>query len=252
MLYTPLPVNADVTPKKPEEQILDCDNHSRYRSLVGGLLYLSVSTRPDISFSVSALARQVHAPTKRHSAYLKRILRYIAGTISLGLNFPRSAGTLSPNSIAAHVDTDWGVCRETRRSTTGYVITINGPPILWRTRRQTIIALSSAQSEYIAMSDCAKHLSWTRKLFWEVAKKEPWHEEVKHKETSLATDSTAAKSLAENMNVSARGKHIDLRVHNVKELIRNKVIRLENVRSRENKADLLTKILELTTLRHLL
>ena len=65
------------------------------------------------------------------------------------------------------------------------------------------------------MSDCAKHLSWTRKLFWELASTEPWHEEVKYKKTSFATDITAAKSLAENMNVSARGKHIDLRVHHV-------------------------------------
>ena len=204
-VHTPLPIDADITPKKENEPALNHKDHARYRSMVGGLLYLAVGTRPDISFAVSVLARQVHKPAARHLSYLKRILRYIAGTVTLGLEYPRSVQTLSPLSIAAHVDADWGGCRATRKSTTGYVITINGAPIVWRTRRQTIIALSSAESEYIALSECAKHLSWIRKLFWEVANKESWHEEVKFKETCVSIYSTAAKSMAQNKHVSARG-----------------------------------------------
>ena len=172
-VHTPLPVNADITYKKEDEEQLSSSQHSSYRSIIGGLLYLSVGTRPDISYSVSALARHCHAPTKRHMSLVKRVLRYVAGTVTLGLKYPRSGQTLSPRSIAVHVDADWGGCKDTRRSTTGYVITINGTPIAWRTRRQTIIALSSAESEYIALSECGKHITWSRKLYWEVASKEP-------------------------------------------------------------------------------
>ncbi len=137
------------------------------------------------------------------------------------------------------------------RCTTGYVITINEAPIVWRTRRQTIIALSSAESEYVALSDCAKYLSWTRKLYWEVAKKEPWTERVSFDVRRVYCDSTAAKSLTETKKISVRGKHIDLRAHHVKELLFNNIIQLIHVRSCENTADLLTKILALPRIRHL-
>ena len=251
-VYTPLPQNADITPKREDESILPRDQHSLYRSIIGGLLYLSVGTRPDISFSVSVLARHCHAPTRRHMLYLKRVLRYVAGTVTLGLSYPRSGQTLSPRSIAVHVDADWGGCKETRRSTTGYIITINGTPIAWRTRRQTIIALSSAESEYIALSDSGKHITWSRKLYWEVANKEPWREEISFDASRIFIDSTAAMSLATNKQISARGKHIDLRTHHVRELLMTTVIELLYVQSQNNIADLLTKILGLPLMKHLI
>ena len=114
-VHTPLPVTADVTYKKEDEEQLSSSQRTSYRYIIGVLLYLSVGTRPDISYSVSALARHCHAPTKRHMSLVKRILRYVAGTVTLGLKYPRSGQTLSPRSIAVHVDADWDGCKDTRR-----------------------------------------------------------------------------------------------------------------------------------------
>jgi len=88
-VHTLLPNNADLTPKREDENMLSTEQHSRYRSIIGGLLYLSVGIRPDISFSILVLARHCHEPTKRHMVYLKCILRYVVGTVTFGLTYPR-------------------------------------------------------------------------------------------------------------------------------------------------------------------
>ena len=141
------------------------ESSSPYRSIIRRLLYLPIGTRPDISYSVSALARHCYAPTKRHMSVVKRVLRYVAGTVTLGLKYPLSGQTLSPSLVGVHVDADWGRCKDTSRSTNVYVTNINGTPIACRSRRQTVIALPSAESEYITLSECGKHISWSRKLY---------------------------------------------------------------------------------------
>ena len=129
-------------------------------------------------------------------------------------------------------------------------MTINGTSVAWWTRRQTIITLYSAESEYIALSECGKHVNWSHKLYWEVANKEPWPEDISFHGSNFFIDSTAAKSLATNKQVSARGNHIDLRTHQVRELVMNDVIRLLYMQSRNNIADLFTEILGLLKIQH--
>ncbi len=94
----------------------------------------------------------------------KRILRFVAGTVHYGLKLPYLVH-LSPQSLEASVDADWGGCRETWKSTSGSIIGINKSPVVWKSRKQTIVATSSAESEYIALYDCVKQVSWIRKLF---------------------------------------------------------------------------------------
>ena len=115
-----------------------------------------------------------------------------------------------------------------------------------------MIALSSAESEYVALSECAKTVSWMRKLCWEVAHQEQWSEYIVFPSTGVAMDSTAAQALATNEQVSGRNKHIDLKVHHVKELIRNKVIHLFHVPSRSQPADILTKAVDRNTFRQMI
>ena len=250
-VLSPLPEHADVLGAGPDDDMLTPKAHAEYRSAIGGLLYLAVSTRPDLSYSVTVLARQLHAPTMRHMVLLKRVLRYVAGTVTLGLWYRRS-GPLSSTSLAAFADADWGGCKDTRRSTTGYIISINKAPILWKSRRQTVIALSSAESEYVALSECAKTLSWVRKLFWEIAHQRQWCESYSFPSTGIAMDSTAAQALATNEQVSGRNKHIDLKVHHVKEFLKNKIIHLFHVPSRNQLADILTKAVDRNTFLHII
>lgn len=181
---------------------------------------------------------------------MKRVLRYVAGTTTFGLSFPIHAPFL-PHSLVACVDADWGGCKESRRSTTGFVITVNEAPVFWRSKRQTVIALSSPESEYIALSSCAKELSWIRKLFWEVAHVTPWIDGTSFEGTEVLMDSTAAKSLAINDQVSARNKHIDLKVHHVREETSKGVIHLSHVNTLDQPADLLTKVMAPQTLRRM-
>lgn len=104
---TPLPVSADVVSAKPDEPLLDAYHHAEYRAQVGGLLYAAVCTRPDISKSVSLLAQQLHAPTARHSKLLKRLIRFVGSTSTKRL-FYTGGKPLTPYSLAAWVDADWG------------------------------------------------------------------------------------------------------------------------------------------------
>lgn len=112
-----------------------------------------------------------------------------------------------------------------------------------------MISLSSAESEYIALSSCAKEFSWIRKLFWEIAHASTWEDDNEFSGTSVLMESTAAKSLEVNPHVSARNKHIDLKMHHVRELIQRNIVRLSHVNSFEQPADSLTKIMSPQTLK---
>lgn len=105
-VWTPLPTEADLTSAHTTDIMLTPFSHSDYLSVVGALIYLAVCTRLDLSFAVSVLARQVHAPIARHQILLKRVLGYVAGTSKLGLHFRR--GHVTPESLEAHVDANWG------------------------------------------------------------------------------------------------------------------------------------------------
>ena len=112
-----------------------------------------------------------------------------------------SSAAFLPFSLVAYADADWGGCIDTRRSTTGFFIVVNDTPIVWKSKKQTGTALSSGEAEYIALSTCAKEVSWIRKLFWEIAHQEPFMEGTRFAETELRVDSSAAISLTKNPQV---------------------------------------------------
>ena len=217
-VWSPLPTNADLTSANENDMLLTPVAHSEYRSVIGALIHLAVCTRPDLSFAVCALARHVHQPTERHRALMKRILRYVAGTTDYDLQYNRRPVTTE--SLKAHVDVDWGGCVETRHSTSGYIITINGGPISWKSQKQTVIALSSAESEYIAMSSCAKQVTWLRRILWEIGVRRPFDvdDSTCMSPTCIFSDSTAAIAFAYNETIAARNKHIAIKFHHLKDL----------------------------------
>ena len=217
VVLTPLPTNAShqLLPAFEDEPHLSKQDHSSYRAIVGGILYLAVCTRPDLSFAIGALARQMHAPTMRHFRMLKRVLRYIAGTRNLVLHYARVA-PLETSALLAAVDSDWGGIIESRRSTTGYLVSIHDTPVYWRSKRQTVITLSSGEAEYVALSTCAKDVTWIRKFFTEICTQTPWSESNTIAPTTVEIDSTAGASIASNQNMSARNKHISLKYHHLR------------------------------------
>lgn len=244
--FTPLPAEGDFSPAHLHENSLSTSEHRNYRTVIGELLYLAVSTRPDISFSVSVLARQVHNPTARHFLQVKRILRYLSGTRDQVLFYP---STEARDTVGAFVDADWAGCVDTRQSTTGYIITLGHSPVSWRSQRQTVVALSSAEAEYIALSSCGKELTWMRRIYSELTTRTPYSECSCLKPSNVREDNTAAISLACNDVISTRNKHIDIKTHHVRDLIRKKELILERVGSSEQLADMLTKPVDRYTLR---
>ena len=158
---TPFPANADITTAHEGDSPLSPFHHSRYRSLVGGLLYAAVCTRPDLLFPVGILARNVHAPSDRHYSLAKRVVRYILGTLDHALFYPSQI----ISDLEFFCDADWAGCHDTRRSKTGFEGHFNGTPIVWSSKRQSMVSLSSAEAEYISLSSCGKTVIWIRRLF---------------------------------------------------------------------------------------
>ena len=146
--------NAVSTPVDLNVKLVADDGHSkpvdkvRYQSMVGSLLYAAVATRPDISQAVRVLSKFNSAPTEAHLAAAKRVLRYLKGTMNLSLQYKQTENS----DIVGFSDADWASDMDNRHSTTGNVFMLAGGAICWLSQKQSAVALSTAESEYIALS----------------------------------------------------------------------------------------------------
>ena len=131
-----------------------------YREVIGSLNYLMTCTRPDIATSISMVSRFLNSPTRHHWKCVKRILRYLVGTIGFGIRFVRT-GSLK---VTAYSDADWAGDEFQRKSRTGFVVMIGSGPVIWTSRLQDTIALSSTEAEYIALNETAKDVIWISNL----------------------------------------------------------------------------------------
>jgi len=133
-----------------------------FRSLAGALQYLTF-TRPDIAYATQQVCLHMHDPREPHLAALKRILRYVRGTLHLGL-------LLRPSSMdmVVYSDADWAVCPDTRKSTSGYAVFLGDNLVSWSSKRQNTISKSSAEAEYRAVANAVAEASWLRQLLQEL------------------------------------------------------------------------------------
>ena len=150
-------VKASKTPVNPGVKLSKGTENSEYmdielyQSAVGKLLYLSIRTRPDIAFAVSSVARYTAKPTVDHLKAVKHILRYLASTVNHGLLYSRSS-----SDCLGYSDSDWGGDLDDRMSTSGFVFHIRGGPVSWQSRKQSCVALSKSEAEYIALTSAAQ------------------------------------------------------------------------------------------------
>ncbi|KAJ8766604.1 hypothetical protein K2173_001124 [Erythroxylum novogranatense] len=134
-------------------------NETYFRSLVGGLNYLS-HTRPNIAFSVGVVSRFMHKPSKLHFGAAKRILRYIAGTTGHGIWYSK----VSNFRLIGFTDSDWAGSIDDRKSTSGFMFNIGSGAISWSSKKQKVVALSTSEAEYIATTSSACQVVWLRRL----------------------------------------------------------------------------------------
>ncbi|XP_073358250.1 secreted RxLR effector protein 161-like [Aegilops tauschii subsp. strangulata] len=143
-------------------QPLGADDSFRYRSVVGGLQYLTL-TRPDISFAVNKVCQFLSQPTDVHWEAVKRILRYVKGTLQTGLKFRKAVST----SISIFTDADWAWCPDDRRSTGGFAIFVGPNLISWSSKKQPTVSRSSTEAEYKALANGAAEAIWVESLLKE-------------------------------------------------------------------------------------
>ncbi|KAL8157159.1 hypothetical protein AgCh_002026 [Apium graveolens] len=199
-----------------------------YASAVGSLMYAMVCTRPDIAHAVGVVSRFMSNPGREHWEAVKWLLRYLKGTSKVALCFSKKDVILEGFS-----DADLGGCLDTRKSTTGYIFTLDGTAVSWMSRLQKSVALSTTEAEYMAISEASKEMIWLKNFLEELGKKQA--------DSALYSDSQSAIHLAKNPVFHARTKHIQLRYHFTRELISNGTLSLKKILGSKNPADMLTK-----------
>lgn len=210
-----------------------------YRKFVGSLMYAAVGTRPDIAFAVGYLGCFTTALQEKHLRMAKRVLHYLAGTVDLCIVYTKPTDSFV---VEGWVDADWGECKVTRRSTTGWIFLANGAPISWCSKRQPTIALSTTEGEYMAITQATKEAVWVTRLFSEM--ENPLSAMVLYEDeraTTLYEDNNGAIALANNPIHHARIKHIDIQWHFVREKVASYEIIIKRVASKEQVANILTK-----------
>ena len=207
-----------------------------YQELVGCLMYLAVSTRPDIAYVTNCLARYVSAPTTTHIAIAKRVLKYLQGSKSLGLLL----GSHNQNLLEGYCDANYGSCEVTRRSTTGYLFTFSGSLISWQTKLQKTVATSTTEAEYMAAAAAAKEALYLRKILLDVG--------FGAKCITIHCDNQGAVNLTKNALTVSRTKHVDIAHHFVRNRVSRGELQIQYIHSSDQLADFLTKALGPTKL----
>lgn len=222
-IATPMDVNFHIS---EEEEILQ---NVPYRRLICSLMYISITTRPDICQSVSLLSRYLDKPTTSAWNAGKRVLRYLNSTKNYGLTLKKSN-----TSLVGMCDADWGGDRITRKSVSGFIAFHNDNPIAWFSRKQTCVAISSMEAEYVAAAVAAQELVNLKGLLIEFGN---------YQEVFLKCDNLSAIATMKNFENSKRGKHIEIKYHFIKDLCLKKVFTIKYVSSSQNYADMFTKSL---------
>ncbi|EDN03936.1 predicted protein [Histoplasma mississippiense (nom. inval.)] len=210
--------------------------HTRYRQGLGSLQYLVTSSRPDLAFAVNYLSRFNSRPNKDCWAAFKHVLRYVKKTKKMGILYRKEIGKDGLNPVA-YCDSDWAGADPQFKSTSGYVIMINGSPISWRSQRQTSTAKSTTEAEYIAASEAACELVWLNDMLYDAGLLEGKGKIC----SNLQVDNKGAIDLAKGESLTRRSRHIEIRYHILRELVEKDEIELLHVGSTANKADGFTK-----------
>ena len=227
----PMDLNMKLEPNPDGTQ--GGDRSSLYACLLSELQFLANATRPDIAYAVNCLAAYSANPTLQHTSALKRILRYLAGTKDFGITYRKTNLPKNANFFYGYSDATYGNT-DNCKSMSGYVYISGGGVITWRSKKQTTIALSFTEAEYVALSEAGREVCWLRSLYEELGQKQKYP-------TLIKGDNDSSIAMARNPQFHKWSKHIDIRWHWVHDLNEQKVIEIESCRDPEQTADVLTK-----------
>ncbi|XP_019092312.1 PREDICTED: uncharacterized protein LOC109129126 [Camelina sativa] len=220
---TPLPQTLeklDVTPFSEPTYL---------RSLAGKLQYLTI-TRPDLQFTVNFICQRMHAPTNSEFTLLKRILRYVKGTLNLGMPIRKHNNP----TLSAFCYSDYAGCKDTRRSTSGFCILLGSTLVSWSAKRQKTLSNSSTESEYRALSVVARELTWISSLLRDIGIPQ-------YQPTRVFCDNLSAVYLSANPALHNWTKHFDKDFHYIRERVGLGLIETHHIPALLQLADIFTK-----------
>ncbi|GJX63974.1 putative ribonuclease H-like domain-containing protein [Tanacetum coccineum] len=210
-----------------DEEAEDVDVHL-YRSMIGSLMYLTAS-RPDIMFVVCACARFQVTPKVSHLHAVKRIFRYLKGQPKLGLWYPRD----SPFDLEAFSDSDYAGASLDRKSTTGGCQFLGKRLISWQCKKQTIVANSTTEAEYVVAANCCGHVLWIQNQMLDYG--------FNFMYSKIHIDNESTTCIMKNLVFHSKTKHIEIRHHFVRDSYEKRLIQVIKIHTDHNVADLLTK-----------
>jgi len=209
-------------------------NLQLYQELIGSLNHLAVFSRPDISNAVSQLSQFLTQPTETHLKAARHVLRYLKHTSTYSISYLK--GNNLNLRLLGFTDANWGGDKNDRKSHTGYLFCLNGSPISWTSKKQSTVATSTMEAEYMALSDAAREAIARLQQLSELKFMIP--------PPLLLSDNQGALDIAENPTNFQRAKHIDIRYHFVRHTLESNQISIDYIPSSDNPADVLTKALE--------
>jgi hypothetical protein len=221
---TPMEIKADIEPRREDED----RTNQPYRSLVGSLMYLTMCTRPDLAHAVGVLSRFLEDPAERHWSMGLRVLKYLKGTVDLGLEFRKG----SEGSIVGYSDSDWVSDQATGRSTRGFVLIVDGNVVNWKSKRHRTVATSTTTAETDALYHGVLDHTWTRNLLQELGQdrgRAVWY-----------CDNQAAVAIVNSSKNVDKVRHELVKVQYLREKV-EKMISVEYISTDKMIADVLTK-----------
>jgi Reverse transcriptase (RNA-dependent DNA polymerase) len=231
-LYDVKPVATPIEPKFNNEKNIEIapkDDITWYQQAIGSLLYAAINTRPDIAYTVSVLGRFASNPSENHKIAVKRVFRYLRGTLDYNIRYYRSNNS---GYLTGYTDSDYAGDKNEYKSTSGYIFYLANGPISYSSKLQSITAQSSTEAEYIALCNATKEAIYLRGLLIEIG-------HFQQEKIPIYTDNNGAIQLAKNPVFHSRTKHINVRYHYIRQQL--DVISVLYKETNKQPADGLTK-----------
>ncbi|RVW86309.1 Retrovirus-related Pol polyprotein from transposon TNT 1-94 [Vitis vinifera] len=219
--------------KRTSDELILSESVSQveYSRVIGSLMYLMSCTRPDIAYAVSKLSRYTSNPGAKHWQGIIRVLKYLRFTRDYGLHYTRY-----PAVLEGYSDANWISNVKDSKSHSGYVFTLGGAAVSWKSSKQTVIARSTMESEFIALDKCGEEAEWLRHFLEDIPR---WSKPVPL--ICIHCDSQSAIGRAQSNMYNGKYRHIRRRHNTIRQLLSIGVISVDYVKSKDNIADPLTK-----------
>ncbi|XP_042012165.1 secreted RxLR effector protein 161-like [Salvia splendens] len=205
-----------------------------YANIIGSVMYVMICTRPDLAHAVSVTSRYMSNPGKSHWQALKWMLRYLKGSSEYGISY-KGFRDQTKEVLEGFCDSDYASNKDNRKSQTGYIFTMYGSAVSWKSNLQSVVALSTTEAEYIALTDAVNESFWIRGMMEDLGEKQG--------KVAVNCDSSSAICLSKHQTFHERSKHIDVRLHFIRDEVKKGMIEVRKIATEHNPADALTKVI---------